>query len=188
MDNKLNPKILFIPGWLDTGARNGFQNSLDVWSKDININQDFKVDYVIAHSGGSLVALYNWQKYHNFKIILVNPAIQRKNGFWHWAEFMIYEGIPREFRQSIKIRQIIPAILKMTKLLKIPVFDIIDSIPRENMLVFYGERDKYLCRRELIKIFQEKGFKVTEVKGAGHNYDPIINKKVFEAIKLNQNL
>jgi hypothetical protein len=181
-NNKLNYKILFIPGWLDTGKRNNFQNSLEIWRKNININQDFGVDYVIAHSAGSLVALANWQKYHNFKIILVNPVIQRKWVFWHWVEFMIAEGISQTFKQSVRICNIIPAMFKMAKLFKIPVFEIIDSIPQENMLVFYGEKDKYLCRRELIKIFREKGFKTIEVKGAGHNYDPIINKEIFKNI------
>lgn len=182
-NNKLGPKILFIPGWLDTGKRNNFSNSLEIWGKEININYDFGVDYVIAHSAGSLVALANWQKYHNFKIILVNPVIQRKWVFWHWVEFMIHEGISQTFKRSIKIYDIIPSMFKMAKLFKISVFDIIDSIPRDNLIVFYGERDKYLFRRELIKIFQEKGFKTVEVKGSGHNYDPIINREVFKIIQ-----
>lgn len=184
MDNiKYNSKILFIPGWLDTGARNSFQDSLDVWSGDSNVNHDFGVDYVVAHSAGSLVALDNWQKYQNFKIILVNPVLQKNKVFWHWVEFMIHEGISKTFERSIKIRQIIPAIFKINKFFKIPVFNIIDEIPRENLSVFYGEKDKYLFDHKLIKMFQERGFKVQEVKGAGHNYDPVINKEVLSGIR-----
>ena len=183
MDNiKNNPKILFIPGWLDTGERNGFQNSLDIWNKKIDINHDFKVDYVVAHSVGSLVALSNWQKYQNFKIILVNPVIEQKGSFRHWVQFMRCEGVPGLFIKAMKPSKLILSFFKILKFFKTPACEIIDFIPPSDLLVFYGEKDKYLFNHDLIKFFKEKGFRATEVKGAGHNYDSIINKEVLKEI------
>ncbi len=179
---KNNDKILFIPGWLDTGGRNGYQNSLDVWDKNIDINKDFKVDYVIAHSVGSLVALYNWKLYKNFKIILVNPVILRRGIFRRWYKFSISEGLPDSFKKSIKILHIITSLIKIVRLFKVPVLDIINTVPKENLAIIYGENDIYLFDREAIQKFREKGFRIEEVKGSGHNYEENIEKALLNII------
>jgi hypothetical protein len=183
MENfKNNNKILFIPGWLDTGERHGYQNSLDIWNKNIDISQDFKADYVIAHSVGSLVALYNWKLYKRFKIILVNPVISRGSIFRRWYKFSRSEGIPNSFKKSIKILQIIPSLIKTIKLFKIPALDIINTIPKEDLIIIYGENDIHLFDGEVIKKLKEKGFRAQEIKGAGHNYEENIEKAVLSVI------
>jgi len=184
MNFKNNNKILFIPGWLDSGSRHGYQNSLDIWNKSIDISRDFKVDYVIAHSIGSLVALYNWKIYRNFKIILVNPVISRRGIFKRWYKFNISEGIPDSFKKSINILQIIPSLIKTIRLFRIPALDIINTIPKKNLVIIYGENDIHLFDREAIKRIKEEGFRIEEVKGVGHNYEENMEKAVFEAISL----
>ena len=186
MENfKNNNKVIFIPGWLDTGGRHGYQNSLDIWNKNIDISKDVKADYVIAHSVGSLVALYNWKIYKNFKLILVNPVISRRGIFKRWYEFNISEGIPDSFKKSIKIWRIAPSLIKTIRLFKVPALDIINTIPKEDLAIIYGENDIHLFDGEVIKKLKEKGIKAQEVKGAGHNYEENIEKAVLEAISSN---
>ena len=183
MENfKNNNKILFIPGWLDTGGRHGYQNSLDIWNKNIDISKNFKADYVIAHSVGSLVALSNWKIYQNFKIILVNPVISRRGIFKRWYKFNISEGIPDSFKRSIKILRIVPSLIKTIRLFKVPALDIINTIPKENLVIIYGENDIHLFDGEVIKKLKEKGLRVEEIKGSGHNYEENIEKGVLNAI------
>ena len=182
-DFKKSNKVLFIPGWLDNGARLGYQNSLDIWNKNIDISKDFGADYVLAHSTGSLVALYNWNIYKNFKIILINPVILKNGVFRRWYQFITSEGITNSFKKSIKILSIIPSIIKMKKLFKVSAFDIINTIPKENLIIVYGENDKYLFDREIIENLKDKGFRIEEVKGTGHNYGKEIERVAFNLIQ-----
>lgn len=181
-DFKNNNKILFIPGWLDSGARLGYKNSLDVWHKDIDFTKDWGADYVVAHSVGALVALYNWRIYKNFKIILVNPVILKDNLFKKWYQFGRDEGIPSSLKKLIKIRFIIPALFKSMRLFEVPVFNIINTISKDDLVVIYGENDKYFFDSEIIKKIKAQGFLVKEVKGAGHNYTEALEKAVGEII------
>ena len=175
---KNDNKILFIPGWLDNGKRLGYQNSLDIWHKNIDISKNFQVDYVIAHSIGSLVALYNWQIYRNFKVILVNPVISKINIFKRWSKYNTSEGMPDSLKKSIKIRRIIPSLVKTLRLFKVTALDIIKTSPKDDLTIIYGENDIDLFDQKLISMFQEKGFKIQEVKGAGHNYKKNIDEVV----------
>jgi len=168
---KENNNLLFIPGWLDGGKRHGYEYYLDIWNKPIDINRDFQADYVIAHSVGALIALHNWDINKNFKIILVNPVILKGSLFKRWSCFITYEGIPNSFKKSIRSSSVIPALIKMIRLLKVPALDIINRIPKENLLIVYGENDMHLGERKIIEDLNKKGFKIIEVKGAGHNYD-----------------
>jgi len=180
---KNNNKILFIPGWLDTGERHGYQNSLDIWNKNIDISKDFKADYVIAHSLGSLVALYNWKLYKNFKIILVNPVISRRDIFKRWYKFNISEGIPNSFKRSIKVWRIVPSLIKTIRLFKVPALDIIKTIPKKDLIIIGGKNDIHLFDKEILKNLKKNGFRIKEVSGAGHNYEEKIERAVFDFIE-----
>ncbi len=181
-DLKDNKKILFIPGWLDSGELHGYKNSLDIWNKNINIKKNFNVDFVIAHSAGILVALYNWNIHKNFKIILINPIFSKKNILKKWFKMMIYEGTQYSFKRIIIFFSVVPALIKIIKLFKIPIVDIINSIPRDNLIIIYGEKDKYFCNKQLIHSFKDR-FKIIEVRGAGHNYNIDIEKAIINIIQ-----
>ena len=152
-------------------------------NKKIDIDKNFEVDYVIAHSLGALAALYNWNIYKNFKIILINPVISKRNIIGRWYNFATQEGLPDSFKKSIKLSAIIPSLFKIRKLFRIPAVDILNTIPKENLFIVYGENDVNLFDKGLINNLQEKGVLLKRVNGTGHNYDLAIEKVVFEIIK-----
>lgn len=183
MDNfKNNKKIIFIPGWLDVGKRHAYQNSLDPWHNKIKLDQDFKVDYVIAHSIGALLALKNWSLYKNYKIILVNPVISKRNIFIRWYKYIKNEGLPSSFKKTNKIIQATFSLLKLIKLFKIPANDIISDILKDKLFIIFGENDKYLFDKEIAMKLKEKGIFVLKVKDSGHNYDKNLKKLVSEIV------
>ena len=181
-DIKNNNKILFIPGWLDSGERLGYQNSLNIWHKNIDLHKNLGADYVIAHSVGSLAALYNWKIHKNFKIILVNPVISKGGIIKRWYKFTIHEGFPDSFKKSIKFSSVIPSLIKLTKLFKISALEIINTIPKENLVIIYGENDKYLFDKKITSNLKERDYMVKEIKGVGHNYGPILEEAIIRII------
>ncbi|MCX6797901.1 MAG: hypothetical protein NTX66_01615 [Candidatus Falkowbacteria bacterium] len=183
MDNfRDNKKILFIPGWLDSGELHGYKNSLDIWNKKIDLNQDFKADFIIAHSVGALAALYNWHIHKNFKIILLNPVLAKKDLGKRWLKSIIYEGTPCPPQRIKLFLSFIPALIKASRLFKVPVIILVKTIPPEQLAVIYGENDKYLYDQELINSFGENNFKIIKIKGAGHNYSPKIEAALISIL------
>lgn len=177
-DFKNNKKVLFIPGWLDTGELHGHKYSLDIWNNKINVSKDFKAEYVIAHSISVLAVLHNWSFFKNYKIILVNPVISKRHIFRRWLMSMMEEGTHISRKRLIVFLSVIPASVKAFILFKVPALKIINTIPRGNLIVIYGEDDKYLCDFDLVHTLAEKGFKTIKVKGSGHNYDAKIEKVI----------
>lgn len=181
-DLKTNSKIVFIPGWLDSGEFHGYKNSLDIWSKNIDLNNRLEIDLVVAHSIGALAALYNWNVNKNYKIILINPVLTSKNIYWRWFISMMKEGTHCPPARLLIYLKVFPAIHKAIKLFKIPVTEIINSIPKDNLIVIYGKKDKYLYDRKLINSFGDKGFRVVCLNETGHNYKANIETDLIELI------
>jgi hypothetical protein len=183
MDNfKENNKILFIPGWLDSGRRLAYTNYLDIWRPKIDIDKDFQVDTVIAHSLGATVALHNWHLYHNFKIILINPVVSGQKLFWRWLRYYFQEGPSASFKKTLSIFSVISALFRLRKILKIPSADILAELSSENLIIIYGAHDRYLYDKAVGESLKARGIKVIEVKAAGHNYtkefDEIISRYI----------
>jgi hypothetical protein len=141
-----------------------------------------KTDYVIAHSVGSLIALYNFKLHKNFKLILVNPVIFKKNLLINWLKFITHEGLPKSFRKSFKIRKLILALIKLFKYFKLPIIDVLNQIPPDNLVIIYGQKDKYLFDNKLLKIFKDYDFKIIRVDGAAHNYENNLKEAVNNLI------
>ncbi len=184
-DFKNNNKVLFIPGWLDKGKRYGYKNSLDIWHKNININKNFNADFVIAHSVGALVALYNFKLHKNYKVILVNPVISKKNILKRWYRYFISEGLPDSFIKSIKIVCFLKSLKKLFKLFKTPAIDIIHNIPKSDLFIIYGEKDIHLYNKKIITNLNMKGVSIQKVEESGHNYEENIDKEVLKTILSN---
>lgn len=183
---KDNDKILFIPGWLDRGGLHGHKNSLDIWNKKIDLKKDFKADLVITHSLGALAALANWNIHKNFKIIMINPVFSSKNVFSRWLKFMAHEGAGYSFKRTILFFYLVtPAIFKARKLFKVPAAEIIKTIPKDDLIIIHGAKDKYLYDQEFINNFSHNGFDIVEVEGTGHNYNKKIEKQLTEIIQCN---
>lgn len=181
-DRKNDNKIMFIPGWLDSGELHGYKNSLDIWNNNIDIDKSFDVDVVIAHSLGALVALQNWNTHRNFKIILINPIFQKENIFIRWLKFIITEGTPCPPKRIIIFLSLFSALAKAKVLFKIPVINILNMIPQNNLTIIYGEKDKYLYDRELIDSLNRHELEIINIKGSGHNYDFEIEKAIVDLI------
>ena len=139
---------------------------------------------VIAHSIGSLVALDNWNIHKNFKIILINPTLLKKNIFKRYFQSMFREGTHYPFKRILIFVFIFSAFVKAMKLFKVPALDIVKNIPKDNLTIIYGENDKYLCDRKLVEIFRQDGFKVIEVKKVGHNYNIEIEKIISDLLEI----
>lgn len=181
---KNSNRILFIPGWLDSGYRQGFCRSLELWNGLVDIKQDLKADYVIAHSLGALAALANWQQYRNFKIILVNPVISSQGIIKRWYKFNKYEGVPQSLRKNIKPLSLFLSFITIIRLFRIPALEIIKQMAPGQLFVLHGEKDIYLGDRELLIALKEQGFIVGQIKGVGHNYSPDFEEKIKEYIHL----
>jgi hypothetical protein len=65
---------------------------------------------------------------------------------------------------------------------KVTALDIINTMPKEDLVIIYGENDIHLFDGEAIKKLKERGFRIEEIKGSGHNYEENIEKAVLEAI------
>lgn len=181
MDNfKGNNKILFIPGWLDSGRRFGYANYLDIWRPKIDIDKDFQVETVIAHSLGAIVALHNWHLYRNFKIILINPVLSSQKLFRRWLRYYFQEGPSASFKKALPVLAVIPALFNLNKILKISTADILKELSPENLTIIYGAHDSHLYDKAVAEDLKVRGIKVIEASEAGHNYtkdfDEIISR------------
>lgn len=181
MENfKESNKILFIPGWLDSGRRLGYANYLDIWRPRTDINKNFQAETVVAHSLGATVALHNWHLHRNFKIILINPVISGHKLFWRWLRYYFQEGPSTSFKKALPILTIIPALFNLNRILKISAVDILKELSPENLIIIYGARDRYLYDKAVGESLKERGIKVIEAAEAGHNYtkdfDEIISR------------
>lgn len=162
---------LFVPGWFDRGAYYNYSNSADIWHKEIANTQ--KPETVIAHSLGALWALKEFGLDNELKFIFINPVLQKKNIFCRWFRYIIFEGAPKHLFSLKNLKHFIPAIKMANSLFKLPVQDILSQIPKDRLLIIYGENDKYLFDKELLV-----NFSLREIKGRGHNYsnDLLIDK------------
>jgi pimeloyl-ACP methyl ester carboxylesterase len=177
MDNfKDSDKVLFIPGWFDSGSFYSYRRHADIWEKNIDLEQDFHADIIIAHSLGSAAALYNFNIHKQGKLVLINPVVSRKNLLIRWLQSMSHE-LPDNFWQRFYLLFFLaPAVIKAWKLLRLPSRQIIKSIPSDKLLLVYGEKDRYLGERDLIDSALLSEVAIIELKGAGHNYGTIIDQ------------
>ena len=107
-------KILFIPGWLDSGALRGYENSWDIWSGAMDINFPVETDYIVAHSIGSSLALAAWKNNSKLSLILVNPLLNQKHLLSRWAKCMAKEGTDLSWERLKIIVQLGSGLIKLT--------------------------------------------------------------------------
>lgn len=181
-DEKQKPKFIFIPGWMSMGKIYGYENSLDIWTKNIDPKNKIEAEYVVGHSAGALFALLNWNANKNTKLILVGPMIPKRSVLsWlvRWGKFILTEGTHMPF-DKIKLGiHFISGTLRLLKLIQLDSFDIMCEIPRENIIIVRGKQDNYLCDDGVVSFLKEKNIPVIEVDGLGHDW----NEKASEIIE-----
>lgn len=185
-DFKNNPRILFIPGFLDGGALHGFKYYLDIWHTTSAWNKDLGAEMIIAHSLGALAALEAWQYNRGAKLILVNPVFSSRNIFRRWLNFNLSEGMSLSWRRLVIFTCFFSALRKALRLSHLDYQKIIDGIDAGQLIIIYGEQDKYLVDRKIITALAEKGIAVREIKNVGHNYGPAFDREIANLILNNK--
>ncbi|KKT79278.1 MAG: hypothetical protein UW76_C0030G0014 [Parcubacteria group bacterium GW2011_GWF2_44_8b] len=67
---------------------------------------------------------------------------------------------------------------KVLELIRVDVLDIIQRIPKDNIVIVRGKDDYYFCDKKSVEIIQQNGIKFIEVD-AGHDW----NEKIAETVK-----
>jgi hypothetical protein len=178
-------KIIFIPGWMQTVESYRLYQGLDIWGEKIDYYSEISTDYVVAHSLGTIVALLNWQKNKNTKLILVNPPVPQRNIFvwiWRWIKYNFEEEIRAD-------RKIVKGFWKKTKglfvfesLLKMDIWPMLGEIPKDNIWVIRGKRDYFFCDEEACQYIKEKGVRIIEVD-AGHDWNEKFDQEIEKIIQ-----
>ncbi len=182
----MSKKIAFIPGWMYSAEYFKLGIGINVWKENIDLGLFAEYEYLIGHSMGAALALKIWSSDKNKKLILVNPFVEQKSvwqTFVNWCKFIYQEGISSDGFLGLKY---LPRNIKL--LFKFPDKDywkILKEVPRENIKILHGEKDLFLCHKNICLKFKELNFDVIEVSEAGHNWhknfdntiEKIINSK-----------
>lgn len=178
-------KILFIPGWMDKGEIRGFSNSLNIWTEKTDLRCRFEENVIVGHSAGAQMALLNWNKNKNSKLILIGPMFPHR-GFWGWAKkwirFANQEGTMMS-RERIKLL-LHPAVgfTVLLKMLKVDVLAEIKKIPKDKIVIIRGVEDIHFCDRKIADKLKKEGYNIIEVEGAGHNWHIKFNEAIENII------
>lgn len=181
-DKKQKAKFVFVPGWMNIGKVYGYEDSLDIWTNNIDPEKKIETEYVIGHSAGALFALLNWNANKNTKIILVGPMIPKRSTFgWlvRWGKFILTEGTHMPLARIKLFSHFFSGTLRLLRLIKFDPMDIVCNMPKENIVVVRGKQDNYLCDEGVVAMLRENNIPVIEVDGLGHDW----NEKASELIK-----
>ncbi len=172
-------KVLIFPGAFQTVKNYGNYDGLDIWLKS-SLTKDIPVaDCYIGHSGGVNFILSHYDSIQKGKFIFINPLIKKRSiivFFWNWLKFFFIEGIKR--KKIVPISNWLYCIKMVLRLLKVEVFDIIQKIPKENIVIIRGKNDNYFCDEESVEIIKNNNIKLIEVE-AGHDW----NEKIAQVVE-----
>jgi hypothetical protein len=167
-------KKIFIPGWMDTVDNCVSYDGLEIWKKEIDPKDKIETEYIVAYSIGANFALLNWKENKNTKLILVNPLVPKRNAFlWflRWLGFLMFEGPSISKKRSACFPYIISGIKKCLIFLFVDSIRIINTIPRENVVVIRGRGDRYFCGKEAASVIRLNNIRLLEVEGAEHTWN-----------------
>jgi hypothetical protein len=69
-------------------------------------------------------------------------------------------------------------IVLLIKLLSRDVMEIVDEIPKEDIVIIRGKDDKYFFSKEALEIVESKNIRVIEIDEVGHNWDGKVKKEI----------
>jgi len=172
--------ILIFPGAFQAVKNYGSYDGLDIWLKSFSKKDIPVADYYIGHSGGVNFILSYYNLIQKGKFIFVNPLIKKRSNvvlFWNWLRFFFVEGIKRE--KIVPISNWLHCLKMISRLLKVDVLDIIQKIPKENLVIIRGKNDNYFCDKESAEIIKSNNIKLIEVD-AGHDW----NEKIAQVVEI----
>jgi hypothetical protein len=173
--------IKFIPGWMDRAELYNY-DGLNIWNEDVKPEDRIDAKYILAHSIGAHFALLNWKKNKNTKLILVNPLLVKRKfrcWAWRWIKFFFFEEPEINAKRAFVWLHLFSNLKKCRKMLQIKVSDILDEIPKEDILIIRGKKDRLFCNEEVAAVIKEKNLPLIELEDNGHLW----TEKVDEAIE-----
>lgn len=176
-------KFFVFPGWFSRVKNYGLGQGAEIWQMAVNPTANFDAEYLLGHSLGANFALIAWRANRNAKLILVSPLIPKRSvlsWFWRWLGYVFSEGLIVS-PGDILANRIWFALREGLKLLRKDFSEIIQEIPRENLLIIRGKDDKYFCDQAAADFFKKENIALIEVEGCGHNWSEKIKEAVFLA-------
>lgn len=170
-------KITLFPGGFQSAKNYGYPG-VDIWMGE-KFPEDLKdSDVFIGHSGGAGFALRHAAN-RTSQYIFVNPLVKRRNLFClflRWLKYAFREGLP--MRKFIPVIHWPGALKKVLASTRVDFSEALKSIPKENITVIRGKKDRFFCDEEAAEIIRENGLRLIEV-AAGHDW----NETVAEAVR-----
>lgn len=165
---------IFIPGFLDTAKYRKIEPGLEIWLRNIKQDEPLSAEYLIGHSLGANFALLHWQKYQGKKLILINPLIKkRKMSEWayRWIRYLLFSENVFSWGRADTLLYLPSAFRKCFELLKPDFERLLTKIPKDDIIIIRGKKDKYLCDNEVAEFIKQQDIKIIEVSEAGHEID-----------------
>lgn len=170
---------------MDTADNHVDYAGLEIWKNKIDVKNKIEAEYVIGHSLGANFALMNWEKNKNTKLILFNPLLPKKSFlFWfvQWLRFLFTEGSRLNKKRLTTFPHFFSGMKLSCNLLSKDLLDIINIIPRENLVIVRGERDEYFLDKKTVGELKLKDIKIIEVAGIGHNWNEKFNIEIDKIV------
>ena len=92
-------------------------------------------------------------------------------------------GTIRAIKGSINLKYLFVAIRNAITFLKIDALEIIKEIPKDKLIIIKGEKDKYFCDSESVKVLMNSKIPFFELKGVGHYWVPEVDEYIKQFIK-----
>ncbi len=176
-------KILLIPGWMHSVEFYKKYGGLDIWLDKNEWSREIKSQYVIGHCIGANYALMKFEENKQTKFILVNPLIPKRSFVaWliRWLKYFLFSGeVVLNDRKMLKMNYI-KGFLEARSIIKSDPLELLEKIPRENVVILRGKKDKHFFDKEAASLAKSRGIKVIETKDASHSwsegFDEMIDK------------
>jgi hypothetical protein len=168
-------KIVVIPDFLQSEKSYGNYSRLQIWKREDKFEG---ADIIIADRFGATRILRD--SLTRIKHILVNPYLRKRSNpafFWRCVKFLLSKKMDRE-----EIKNLRCALKELRSLLQCDVLPLLDSIPRENVVVVRGTENNYFCGDKTAALLEKRRIKVVEVKGSGCRWDDNIAQAVHKLI------
>ncbi len=179
-------KKIFIPGWMDTVHNRVDFDGVDIWKNDFDPDQKIDAEYIVAHSAGANYALLNWKNNKNAKLILIGPAIPRRDFFvWIYRiiKFWFFEGTNFNKERKECFKYCFSNISKIKKILSRDVTSIIFEIPKSDLTIIRGKEDRFIFDDMIARQLIAQGVNVIEIAGAGHHWNDRFREEVDRIIE-----
>lgn len=161
-----------------------FGYGINIWKEGINYNPLQSYDFIIGHSMGASAALKIWLVNKNAKLILIDPFISRKNIFTTFIDWLkFYQREENKYAEYYLSLKYLPKnILRLLRFPEENYWNILKDIPRDKLTVLHGERDLFLCGKEVCDKFKKLGFTVIDVPEAGHDWHENFDKAIIKML------